>query len=68
MRGRVMGVRMLAIWGLPLGLVAAGPLIARYGFTATTLLYAGLGLAATFAIGYGWRHSLWQRSAAANVR
>jgi hypothetical protein len=67
MRGRVMGVRMLAIWGLPLGLVAAGPLIARYGFTATTLLYAGAGLAATFAIGYGWRHSLWQRSAPANA-
>lgn len=68
MRGRVMGARMLAIWGLPLGLVTAGPLIARYGFTATTLLYASLGLAATFAIGYGWRHSLWQRSAAANAR
>jgi hypothetical protein len=68
MRGRVMGVRVLAVWGLPLGLVAAGPLIARYGFTATTVLYAGVGLAATFAIGYGWRHSLWQRSAPANAR
>jgi hypothetical protein len=68
MRGRVMGVRMLAVWGLPLGLVAAGPLIARYGFTPTTLLYGGLGLAATFAIGYGWRHSLWQSSAPANAR
>jgi len=68
MRGRVMGARMLAIWGLPLGLVAAGPLIARYGFTPTTLLYSGLGLAATFAIGYGWRHSLWQRSSPANAR
>ncbi len=68
MRGRVMGVRVLAVWGLPLGLVAAGPLIARFGFTATTLWYAGLGLAATFAIGYGWRRSLWQRSAPANAR
>ena len=68
MRGRVMGVRMLAIWGLPLGLVAAGPLIALYGFTATTVLYASVGLAATFAIGYAWRHSLWQRSAPANAR
>jgi hypothetical protein len=68
MRGRVMGVRMLAVWGLPLGLVAAGPLIARYGFTPTTLLYAGLGLAATFSIGYGWRHALWQRSSPANAR
>jgi len=68
MRGRVMGMRMLAIWGLPLGLLAAGPIIALAGFSATTLLYAGLGLAATFAIGYRWRRALWQRSAAANAR
>jgi MFS transporter len=67
MRGRVMGVRMLAIWGLPLGLLAAGPLIAAIGYPGTTLLYGGLGLAATLAIGYGWRHALWHRAAAANV-
>jgi len=67
MRGRVMGVRMLAIWGLPLGLLAAGPIIASLGYAATTLLYAGAGLAATFAIGYGWRRALWQRTAAANA-
>jgi MFS family permease len=67
MRGRVMGVRMLAIWGLPLGLVAAGPLIAHLGYAATTLLYTGLGLAATLAIGYRWRRALWLRSAPANA-
>ncbi len=66
MRGRVMGVRMLAIWGLPLGLLAAGPLIAQIGYSATTLLYTGLGLAATLAIGWRWREALWHRSAAAN--
>lgn len=66
MRGRVMGVRMLAIWGLPLGLLAAGPLIAQIGYSATTLLYTGLGLAATLAIGWRWREALWRRSAAAN--
>ena len=66
MRGRVMGLRMLAIWGLPLGLLAAGPIIARIGYSATTLIYAGLGLAATIAIGYRWRRALWHRSAAAN--
>ena len=60
MRGRVMGLRMLAIWGLPLGLLAAGPLIARLGYSASTLIYAGLGLAATIAIGYRWRHALWR--------
>ena len=67
MRGRVMGIRMLAIWGLPLGLVAAGPLIAGLGFATTTLLYAGLGLAATIAIGMRWQRALWHRSAAANL-
>jgi len=67
MRGRVMGIRMLAIWGLPLGLVAAGPIIAGLGFSATTLIYAGLGLAATIAIGWRWRHAMWLRSAPANA-
>jgi MFS family permease len=67
MRGRVMGMRILAVWGLPLGLLAAGPIIAHFGFAATTVLYAGLGLAATFAIGYGWRRVLWHRAAAANA-
>jgi predicted MFS family arabinose efflux permease len=67
MRGRVMGVRMLAIWGLPLGLLAAGPLIALIGYAATTLLYCGLGLAATLVIGYRWRHALWHRAATANA-
>jgi hypothetical protein len=67
MRGRVMGVRMLAIWGLPLGLLAAGPTIAAIGYSATTVLYAGLGLAATLAIGYRWRRALWHRAAAANA-
>jgi predicted MFS family arabinose efflux permease len=67
MRGRVMGIRMLAIWGLPLGLLAAGPIIAGIGYAATTLIYAGIGLAATIFIGHRWRSALWHRSAAANV-
>jgi len=67
MRGRVMGVRMLAIWGLPLGLVVAGPLIEWIGYAPTTLLYNGIGIAATVAIGWRWRDALWHRSAAANV-
>jgi hypothetical protein len=67
MRGRVMGVRMLAIWGLPLGLLGAGPLIAGLGYAATTALYASVGLAATLAIGYRWRQALWNRSAVANA-
>jgi len=41
------------------GLLAAGPLIASVGYSVATLIYAGLGLAATFAIGYRWRQALW---------
>ncbi|HUQ73337.1 MAG TPA: MFS transporter [Burkholderiales bacterium] len=66
MRGRVMGMRVLAIWGLPIGLLATGPVIEHIGYAACTALYAGLGLAATVAIGYGWRGALWHRSAQAN--
>ena len=39
-RGRVMGVRMMAIYSLPLGLLAAGPLIDWIGFRGTASLYA----------------------------
>ena len=66
MRGRVMGLRMLAIWGLPLGLLAAGPLIAHLGYSVSTVIYGGLGLVATIAIGYHWRRALWHGSAVAN--
>jgi len=67
MRGRVMGLRMLAIWGLPLGLLAAGPLIERLGYSASTFIYASLGLGAILAIGLRWRHALWRASAPANA-
>jgi hypothetical protein len=63
-----MGMRMLAIWGLPLGLVAAGPVIERLGFAACSVLYAGGGLIATFVIGFKWKEALWARSAPANAR
>lgn len=68
MRGRVMGMRSLAVWGLPLGLLAVGPVIARLGFATTTALYAGLGLVLTIAIGRRWRAALWSPAAPANAR
>ena len=67
MRGRVMGVRMLAIWGLPLGLLIAGPMIDRFGYAATIFVYNALGLAATILIAWRWRAALWSRAAAANA-
>jgi predicted MFS family arabinose efflux permease len=59
-RGRVMGVRMMAIYSLPLGLLTAGTLIGRIGFTATATLYAMLGIACVALIALRWRTQLWK--------
>jgi MFS family permease len=67
LRGRVMGLRMLAVYGLPLGLLASGPLVAWFGFAATGLAYAGLALACTAGIAWRWRAHLWPRGAPANA-
>jgi len=66
-RGRVMGMRMLAIWGLPTGLMLSGPFISRFGFTATASVYSLLGLLLTGAIALRWRRELWSRQAAVNM-
>ncbi|HTB02450.1 MAG TPA: MFS transporter [Bradyrhizobium sp.] len=68
LRGRVMGVRMLVIYGLPLGLLAAGSLIDLIGYSATGTLYAVFGLIAMTAIALRWRADLWPVHAPANVR
>jgi MFS family permease len=60
LRGRIVGVRMLAIYSLPLGLLAAGALIGQIGFDATVTAYAAIGLAFTVLIALRWRDSLWQ--------
>jgi MFS family permease len=59
-RGRVMGVRMLAIYSMPVGLLVAGVLIEWIGFRATASLYAVVGLIFTVLIAVRWRASLWQ--------
>ena len=67
-RGRVMGVRMMVIYGLPFGLLAAGSLIDEIGFAATGTLYAAVGLALMLAIMLHWRADLWPVHAPANAR
>jgi len=67
-RGRVMGLRMMAIYGLPLGLVLAGTLIDHVGFVTAISLQATVGVAFTLAIGLRWRSALWPREAPANAR
>ncbi|MBM3218400.1 MAG: MFS transporter [Candidatus Rokubacteria bacterium] len=57
-RTRVMGARQLAVYGMPLGLMAAGVLIGRMGWAATVGMYCAVGLVFTLAIGLRWRGSL----------
>jgi Na+/melibiose symporter-like transporter len=67
-RGRVMGVRMLAVYGLPVGLLLSGPLVERVGFALTGSLYSLLGVVFTMLIAISWRAHLWHPAAAANAR
>ena len=66
-RGRVMGMRMLAIWGLPLGLLLSGPLIDRWGYAATAGAYSALGLLLTGVMAVYWRSYIWDVKAPANA-
>jgi MFS family permease len=54
-RGRVMGVRTLAVYGLPLGLIGCGLLIERIGYPLTISAAAAIGLLFTALIGVRWR-------------
>lgn len=67
MRGRVMGVRMLVIYSLPIGLLAAGALVERIGYVQTVTIYILTGIVFMTVIGLRWRHDLWRRQSPANV-
>jgi len=54
MRGRVMGIRMLAVYGLPMGLVIGGWLIELYGVPNTITAYAAIGLLAVILSALKW--------------
>jgi len=58
-RGRVLGVRSLAIYGLPIGLVVSGVLIEHIGYEATVMLYSISGIVLTIAIAWRWRAHVW---------
>ena len=67
-RGRVMGVRMLAVYGLPLGMLLSGPLIEHLGFAVTGTAFSLVGIGFTVLIASRWRRHLWHPEAAANTR
>jgi predicted MFS family arabinose efflux permease len=58
MRGRVIGVRILAIYGVPIGLLGTGYLIDIIGFQYTTDLYVAIGVLFTSLIWFKWRKAL----------
>jgi len=67
-RGCVMGVRMLAVYGMPVGLLLSGPLVEWAGFALTGTLYSAVGIVFTLVIAVWWRADLWARAAPVNVR
>ncbi len=67
-RGRIMGIRMMAIYGNLPGLLLAGPLIAKFGYAAMATGYCLFGILFAVLIALYWRRHLWQSGAAANLR
>lgn len=59
-RGRVMGVRMLAVYSLPFGMMTAGKSIEYFGYKPTIVGFCLFGLAVTVAIAYKWRRDIWR--------
>ena len=67
MRARVLGLRMLAIYGLPMGLLASGPLIETFGYANTATAYGVFGLLATALILWRWYAHVWRPDVPANA-
>jgi MFS family permease len=67
-RGRVMGIRMLAIYGNIPGLLLAGWLIQRIGYPLTATSYCLCALVFIVIVAARWRAQLWRRDAPANAR
>jgi uncharacterized membrane protein len=51
---------MLAVYGLPLGLMAAGVLIPRIDYARTITVFSVTGLVLAALIAVRWREALWR--------
>jgi MFS family permease len=60
-RGCIMGVRMLVVYGLPVGLMASGSIIEAFGFAATLTIYGLIGISMSMLVGIYYRTSLWNK-------
>jgi MFS family permease len=67
-RGRIMGIRTLAIYGNLPGLLLSGPLIASLGYPATATIYCAVGILFTLIIAAYWRDVLWRADSPTNIR
>src|SRR5262249_13547577 len=65
-RGRIMGLRMLAIYGMPVGLLISGPLIRSFGYPVPSSPSVGFGLSSPVLTAARWRSHLWRLGAPAN--
>jgi predicted MFS family arabinose efflux permease len=65
-RGRIMGIRMLAIYGNIPGLLASGPMIAHLGYATTAAMFCLFGIATTLVVVLRWRRALWLAESAVN--
>ena len=54
-RGRVSGVRILAVYGMPMGLLTGGALIEWLGIPTTTVIFGLTGILTTLFISARWR-------------
>ena len=54
-RGLVMGVRMMAVYGLPLGLMFSGYLIEYLGYGRSVMLYGLIGAILSALVTIRWR-------------
>ena len=61
LRGRVMGLRSLAVYGLPIGLLVSGAVAERFGVPVAFLINGGVGIILTAAIATRLR-GLWRAS------
>jgi predicted MFS family arabinose efflux permease len=67
-RARVMGIRMLMIYGNLFGLLASGPVIANGSYALMATVYGTFGILAIVLITIRWRAELWHVEALANNR